>query len=159
MPIELGSLSVGFVAGGIIVGIANHFLSKSRSKEAARISEFNKAAFLFRDAFLPEITFLRHNASIGSLGSSNDLGELLRFGYIHRHLKALEVFKPYLLPKERGNIDKVWQEYCCHPDNPNIPFFEQYSWKVVNKGKDYEKQLKALALSRIEKILEFAKPK
>ncbi len=137
---------------GFLVG---HRLSIGRDQR----QEFNKAAAIFRDAFLPEITFLRHNANIGGLGSSNDLGELLRFGYIHRHLKALEIFKPYLLPKKRGDIDKAWQEYCCHPDNQNAPFFEQYSWKVANKGKDYEKQLKILALNNIEKILEFAKPK
>jgi hypothetical protein len=137
---------------GFLVG---HRLSIGRDQR----QEFNKAAAIFRDAFLPEITFLRHNANIGGLGSSNDLDELLRFGYIHRHLKALEIFKPYLLPKKGEDIDKAWQEYCCHPDNQNVPFFEQYSWKVANKGKDYEKQLKILALNNIEKILEFAKPK
>lgn len=143
----LTTLLLGFLVG--------HRLSIGRDKR----QEFNNAASLFRDAFLPEITFLKHNANIGSLGSSSDLGECLQFGYIHRHLKALEVFKPYLSPKNRIGIDRAWKEYCCHPDNPNIVFFEKYSWKVANKGKDYEKQLKVIALDRVEKILGFAKPK
>jgi hypothetical protein len=137
---------------GFFVG---HRLSIGRDQR----QEFNKAAAIFRDAFLPEITFLRHNANIGSLGSGNDLCELLQFGYIDRHLKALEVFKPHLPPKKRKNINKAWQEYCCHQINSSIPFLEQYSWKVANKGMDYEKQLKILALDRIEKILEFAESK
>lgn len=157
MPIELGSFSLGAIAGGIVIGIANHFLSKSRNREDRTIAEFNKAATTFRDAFLPETTFLRYNANIGDLGSSSDLDELLRFGYIQRHLKAMETFRDYLSPKERVNIDKAWQEYCYHPNNQNMLFFEQYSWKAINKGHDYEQQLKTLALNRIKEILKFAK--
>jgi len=159
MPIEFGSFSLGAIAGGIVIGIANHFLSKSRNKEDRTIAEFNKAAKDFRDAFLPEVTFLKHNANIGGLGSSNDLFEILQFAYVHRHLKALDVFKTYLTANDRIAVDKAWKEYCYHSDNQNILFLEQYSWKVANKGKDYEKRLKDVALSRIEKILQFAEPK
>jgi hypothetical protein len=33
MPVELGSFSLGAIAGGIVTGIANHYLSKSRNEE------------------------------------------------------------------------------------------------------------------------------
>jgi hypothetical protein len=137
---------------GFLIG---HRLSIGRDKR----QEFNKAATIFREAFLPEITYLRHNANIGNLGSSTNLNELLFYGYVHRHLKALEIFKPNLSRKDRVGIDKAWKEYCCHPDNPKIPFFEKYSWMVANKGKDYENELKTMALNRIENILKFAKTK
>jgi hypothetical protein len=96
---------------------------------------------------------------IPEAGISNDLSEFLSAAYIHRHLKAFEAFRGYLCPEDRTGIDKAWQEYCCHPDNPHVPFFEQYSWMVANKGKDYEKELKTMAFERIEKILDFSKHK
>ncbi len=121
MPIELGSLSIGAVVGGIIVGLANHFLSKSRAKESGKIAAFNKAAIDFRNAFLTEATFLKYDANIGGLGGSNRLHGVLKNGYL-RQLKAIEVFKSYLSPAEISAIDCVWDEY-CHPkgtpQNPN----------------------------------------
>jgi hypothetical protein len=146
------SLFIGSILTLLGATIA-HIFSERRDRR----NDLNKAANEFRNAFLPEVIFLKHNAKING-GSSSDLGEFLGAAYI-RQLKALMLFKTYLSTKDEISIDKAWQEYCYHPDNPNIPFFEQYSWKVANKGKGYEKQLKALALNRIEKILKFAKPK
>jgi hypothetical protein len=44
MPIELGSFSIGSVAGTIVGGIAGHYLTKVRDKEARDIRDFNVAA-------------------------------------------------------------------------------------------------------------------
>ena len=44
MPVELGSFSLGAIAGGIVIGIANHYLSKSRNEEERF---YNKAADTF----------------------------------------------------------------------------------------------------------------
>jgi hypothetical protein len=156
MPIEFGSFSLGAIAGGIVIGIANHYLSKSRNKEQREINEFNNAAAIFRDVFLPETAFLKYHANIGGLGSSNNLHEILSSGYL-RQLKAFETFKPYLSPVNRIGIDKAWQEYCRHPDNQETLYFKQYSTK--NVSRDREAELKNIALERIEKILEFAKNK
>ena len=134
---------------GFLIG---HRLNIGRDER----QEFNNAAAFFRDAFLPEITFLKHNTNIGNLGSSDDLGELLRFGYIHRHLKAIEVFKSNLSIKKKASIDKAWKEYCCNPNKPDELYFEQYSAK--NTGKN-EKEIRKLVLERIEEILKFAKHK
>lgn len=134
---SLVTLLLGFLIG--------HRLSIGRDER----QEFNNAAAFFREAFLPEITFLKHNVNIGNLGSSGDLSELLRFGYVHRHLKAFEIFRNYLSTKERTSIDKAWQKYCHHPDNPENLYFDQYS----------EKDMKIIALERIEGILKFAKHK
>lgn len=156
-PYEIALIAGGFTIIGVLLGAWVGYRNAIRIQ---RIVEFNKAATDFRNAFLRELIFLRHNASIpGGERSYTTLDEFLQAGYIHRHLRALEVFKDYLSARERSGIDKAWQEYCYHPDNPSILYFEQYSWMVANKGKDYEKQLKNIAVDRIEKILEFAKPK
>ena len=44
MPIEIGSFSLGVVAGGIAVGIVNHYLAKSRVIEDRAAKDFNAAA-------------------------------------------------------------------------------------------------------------------
>lgn len=144
---------LGFLLGiiGTTLGAwLAHFFSERRRRQ----DDFNKAADKFRVSFMPEIIFLRHNAKING-GSSNDLNEFLRAAYL-RQLESITIFKNSLSPEKRKGIDAAWKEYCHHPDNTNIPWFEQYSWKVQGKGKSSEESLKKLALERIEKILKFA---
>ncbi|MCK9276247.1 MAG: hypothetical protein M0P57_14300 [Syntrophales bacterium] len=130
-----------------------HYFSECRRKN----DDFNKAASEFRNAFLPEIVYLKHNAIING-GSPSDLCEYLRSGYL-RHLKALEIFKNHLSGKNKKLIEKAWKEYCFHKDNPDILWFEQYSWIVQGKGQNRDHEFKILALDRIMKILEYAKGK
>jgi len=161
---EIVTIAGGFTIIGALIGAwATYRLSIKLSQRAydnaidlMQRQEFNKAAAEFRNVFLPETTFLKHHANIGGLGSSNNLHEILNSGYL-RQLKALEIFKSYLSSKERANIDKVWQEYCRRTDDPNVFYFEQYSTKNVSKER--EKELKELALQKIEEILKFAKHK
>lgn len=155
-PYELSLIAGGFTIIGALIG---GWIGRKNALSVYKVSEFNKAAVVFSDAFLPEITFLRHNTNIGQLGNSSDLGEILSSAYVSRHLKAVEVFKTYLSQKQSKAIDQAWQEYCCHTQNPGVPWFEQYSWKMTGVGKQKEKELKELALDRIERILEFAKLK
>jgi hypothetical protein len=120
--------------------------------------EFNKAATVFRDAFLCELIFLKYNAILPECERTyTSLDAFLRAGYTFRHMKAIETFKPYLSPIDGIGIDKAWQEYCKRTDGPNVLYFEQYSTKNVSKER--EKELKALALERIEGILKFAEHK
>lgn len=145
---------LGFLLG--IIGTSfgawiAHFFSERRRRQ----DDFDKAATKFRTAFLPEIIFLKHNAKING-GSSSDLGEFLRSAYL-RQLEALTIFKTNLPSEKEKGINDAWKEYCHHPENTKILWFEQYSWKVHGKGKSSEDSLKNLALKRIEKILDFAK--
>ncbi|UTG93650.1 hypothetical protein [Geobacter sulfurreducens] len=55
MPIELGSFSLGTVVGGVVVGVFNHYLTKSRNTEERKIKEFNQAAATFRGKVLAEL--------------------------------------------------------------------------------------------------------
>jgi hypothetical protein len=44
MPLELGSFSLGAVAGGVAVGFFNHYLAKSRDEENRTAKDFNEIA-------------------------------------------------------------------------------------------------------------------
>lgn len=55
MPIELGSFSLGTVVGGVVVGIFNHYLTKSRNTEERKTTNFNQAATTFRSKVLAEL--------------------------------------------------------------------------------------------------------
>lgn len=139
---------------GFLIG---HRLSIGRDKR----QEFNKAAAGFRDAFLPEATFLTHDANIGGLGSYNKLHEILRAGYL-RQLKALEVFKPSLSITQRAAIYHAWDKY-CHPEAvPQDPDekrdFRFYDYMTIEESEGTNKA-KEIALEKINKILEFAQPK
>jgi hypothetical protein len=137
---------------GILIG---HRLTLGRDKR----QEFNKVATSFREAFLPELTYLEHNANTGDLGGSNDLCEILSAGYVHRHLNAYQVFREYLSHRERVKFEKAWRKYCYHQENPSTQFFEQYSWKIQGTGKDKENYYNQLALDRILDLLKFSKNK
>ena len=151
-PYEIAIIAGGFAIVGALLGA---WIGYRNALNLYNVTEFNKAATTFRNAFYPELIFLRHNAIVAEAGSSSDLGEFLFHGYMHRHLKAFEVFKDYLSPREKAGIDKAWQEYCGHCDHPDEPRFAQYSYKSTERETKGEK-LKQLALQRIEKILEFS---
>lgn len=58
MPIELGSFSLGAVAGGAVHAVISHYLSKSRNIEDRKIKEYIEASQKFRIAFHSEISAL-----------------------------------------------------------------------------------------------------
>jgi hypothetical protein len=140
---------VGLI-GSFLGALFAHIFAERRRKN----DEFNKAAANFRAAFIPEVTFLRHNAKIDDAPSADNLCEFLRAGYVKRHLIAFETFNIYLSSNRRNEFQKAWEEY-CHYDvegEPNTPFFEQYFEKT------WEGQpTKELALERIKRLLSFAR--
>jgi hypothetical protein len=137
-PYEIALIAGGFTIIGVLLGA---WIGYKNALKLYNIVEFNKATTIFRNAFSNELIFLKHNAIVGKMGSTDNLGECLRAGYIARHLKAFEIFKTYLTPKERMAIEKKWEKYCN---------FAQYS------DKANEVELKKLAIERIEEILKFA---
>lgn len=152
-PYELVLIAGGFTIIGALLG---GWIGYRNAIGIYNIAEFNKAASAFRNVFLPIITYLKHNANIGGIGSSNNLHEILFSGYL-RQLKALEIFKIHLSSKDREGIEKAWQNYCKSQSDPTVLNFEQYSTK--NATSEQEKELKHLAHTRINKILKFAEPK
>jgi hypothetical protein len=146
---------IGFLLGLIASSFGSllaHWLSEKRRKK----ENFEKAVAHFKNAFLPEIIYLKHNTKIEGAASHSDLNLFLNAGFF-RQLKALEEFLPYLSDAKKIKIKKAWKSYCYEPENPERVWFEQYSWRAINKGKSYESELKKIALERIMEIIKHSK--
>lgn len=130
----LATLLLGFLIG--------HRLAIGRDKQ----NEFNKAAVNFRNAFLPEISYLEHGIPLKKTGSTDQSVKwFLRTG-LSRHTEALCVFKVYLSNDDRSNINEVWNEYRTQcdsydskpmPDNEKIAALREI-YNVLNKFASFK---------------------
>lgn len=156
---NLSAYEIALIAGGftIIGTLLGAWITYRNALEIQKVSEHNKAVSDFKNAFLPEIIFIKHGQRAPECGTTGDLSEVLEFGYANRHLKAIEVFKAYLPTEDRMGIDKALERYCRYSDKPENIFFDQY----FTSGKTQKEidSIKELALERIEEILRFAKHK
>ncbi|MCX5829985.1 MAG: hypothetical protein NTV58_18610 [Deltaproteobacteria bacterium] len=152
-PYEIALIAGGFTIVGALIG---GWIGYRNALKLHNIVEFNKAATEFRNAFLYELIYLKHNACIPEGERTyTTLNEFLFAGYVHRHLKAFEVFRNYLSSKDRADIDKAWKEHCHYDiEGETGPFFAMYA-EDTWEGKD----TKELALERIEELLKYAKHK
>ncbi len=137
---ELSLIAGGF---GIVGAILGAYIGYYFSIQLINRQDFNKAAAEFRNAFINQLNCLKSNVNTGS-GDTSNIGEYLHSHYVSYHLIAFEVFRNYLIPKERVAIDETWEKYCN---------FAQYS------DKNNEAKTKKLALKRLKDVLKFAKHK
>jgi len=150
MPIELGSFSFGLVAGGAVVGVANHFLTKSRDKESRAIKEFNEASKSLRDAFNSELATLRNPSSDNPI----DPYDLL-YAAFEKHRGAVNAFRRFLKGISQREFDRAWHNYYAY-DDTGIDTYEH----LVKYGPGWEskppRECREAAIMNIEKLLEFA---
>jgi hypothetical protein len=149
------SFFIGGILGFIIREIIRDRLARWRTLEAIRVTEFNKAATKLREGFLPVCMVLNP----AQFALKEDLAVLLN-GYFNDMRRAVLEFSDVLDTKTKAPFLEAWYEYYCHPDARNkngTPFLEQYSCRGLTIDQGHE--MKKLVQSRIEKILEFAKPK
>jgi hypothetical protein len=109
----------------------------------------------FREAFKDELLALNP----AQYAIKVDLATFLENAF-PKHRAAVFDFAYFLDLRERTALYAAWYEYYCHPKAQNentIPFFGQYSCRGLTIDQEHE--MKKLVQSRIEKILEFAKPK
>jgi len=153
MPIEPGSFSFGFVAGGAVVGVINHYLAKSRDTESRSIKEFNEAATKFRDAFKDE--FLALNPTLSKC--TIDPAVLLKSS-LSKHGTAIFDFKPFL-GKDADRLEQTWQKYYRHDEFPEIDRegLAKYAGNHCTYEEAYRRRL--CAIQNIECILSFANHK
>ncbi len=160
---EVGAILISAIIGGaigIIGAVIGNRMSRSTTLAAIKITEFNKAAAVFKNTFLPEIVYLKYNAALEEIsGHTDDITGLLKSGYTRRHLGAFETFQAILSPKDRQNLQKIWDEY-CHPegipeceDTKRDHAFNDYS--RIQESSDQE-TTKKIALEKINNILKFA---
>lgn len=133
MPIETGSFSFGFVAGGAVVGVINHFLAKSRDIESRGAKDFNDAA----DALAEILTNERSDPST----SSN-----IDFFALRRVLNDNELLR----------FNKCVTEYESVKENSPIKYDDEGSIYVRSSGR--YKDTKEI-VAAIEKLLTFTKRK
>ena len=138
---------IGTISGAIIGALITYFALTWIAKR----QEFNRAAAIFRSAFIEEQRLLDPHSTADRVGKSTyDILE----SAINRHEIAMIRFRPYLRDSERIAFARAWEAYCYH-EQTDRPFLEQYFDKNLKEKEEKRK----LALERIEKLLEFAKPK
>ncbi len=150
-PYEIVITTGLFTVLGVLIGA---LISYRNALSLYNITEHNKSVSEFRNAFLPEIIYLKHNARINGASTSNDVTEFLNFAYTHRHLRAYEIFRGTFAGKERESIDIAWKQYCYGKDNTEELYWNQYS--SGKKQTEEVETTKQLLLKRIECLLEYA---
>ena len=156
-----GFLLVGALLGAWITYLFALKLAQKNHENALtliRQKELKESATVFRSAFLPEITFLKHNANIGDIRDAGSIGNLLKSGYL-RHLTAFEIFQCHLSGADREALARLWDEY-CYPDSPTPQDpneradFRFLDYITIEELKGTA-AAKAIALEKTNNILEF----
>ena len=151
-PYEIALIAGGFTIVGTLLGA---WLGYRFSLSLTNVTQRRRAAMKFREAFKDELLALNP----AQYAMKVDLATFLENAF-PKHRAAVFDFAYFLEPTERTAFYTAWREYYCHPKAQNentIPFFGQYSCRGLTIDQEHEK--KQLVQSRIEKILEFAKPK
>jgi len=134
MPVELGSFSIGFVAGGAVVGVINHFLAKSRDEESRTAKDFNAAADIMAD-------ILRKERNCPTPGSNIDFF----------------AFRRVLYKRDLARFDKCIEEYERAIKSAQIKHYDNSGGLVIcGQGRFYDE---APIVAAIDKLLEFTKRK
>lgn len=152
------------VVGGLIGAWIGGILSRKSSREAIEASnknaidilqrqEMSKASAFFRCAFTKEIRLLCiiHPNHSPEFQKTQDI---LTAAYV-RHQKAVIRFEPYLSDSCVAVFKTTWRKYCCYNEQHQQATFSEYKTGVSHID---ELQVRKLAISRIEGLLQFAKP-
>ena len=101
MPIEIGSFSIGAVAGGITIKLIDHFLVKSRDREKRKM----QAKQQFRSVIAQEIADIRNRRH--KFKDSSHVNVL--------HTAMIE-FHPFLNKKVQRSLTEAWKQYQDHEE-------------------------------------------
>ncbi|ANA40452.1 hypothetical protein A2G06_09280 [Geobacter anodireducens] len=147
-----------YLAGGTIGGVLgyllktqiDHRLAIARNYETLRVTEFNKAAAVFRAEFVNEIFMLRKNIASGN----EFVNRIITNETIIRHEKARIIFGPFIDTPDLGGFNEAWEKY----KNCEYDYFSQaqtYNPANITNRKEFSQ----FYLDHIESLLKFAKPK
>jgi hypothetical protein len=134
MPIELGSFSLGSVAGTIVGGIAGHYLTKVRDKEARDIKDFNTAAEVLAGVLILE-----------------------RRGPMPTCNIDFSIFRRVLIGKELIDFDKCVEEYHRSISQAKI-IYANDGGDLMRVGASWYQDANPI-ITEIDKLLEFTKRK
>jgi len=145
---------IGTVVGAILATIPAYFLAVCLAKRNDRLA----ATVAFRTAFLDEIAICRRDPGDDAIPAKI----FAAIDAAHsKHEKAFLLFSPFVISK--GNIDdfeKVWGEYS--DKYKRLEICTKYSGRDSHDHDTlvyvarHEKEMRAIILTRIEKLFEFA---
>jgi len=149
------TFSIGAIIGWIIREIVSDRLARDRALEVIKITDFNKAAAMFRSAFTEESRELR------SIVHADKIDRDFVYNLIGKSIVKHEIahirFEPYIDIGDIPAYSMAWGKYSNpgeYPKDQNPdPLLDYYA-----EGKSI-KDCIHLAISNIENLLEFAKHK
>ena len=165
MPIELGSFSIGAVAGSLVTALANHFLAQSRNRKERELQQFNTCADEFTkffDGLLDKISNPIAGTSFDDPNEENNCVYSILKSSFDDQGKAIEKFKRILSDKERDQFKQAWEAFYKPLDTSNLHDFEQRTYffdKYISTTKEEEEELRKKAVGQIQTLLRFAQHK
>lgn len=147
----------GFLLGIISSGLGA-FIAHIFSERRDRRKEFNKAANEFRKAFIDVALHLQNDSIMEDEFEKKgiEIGQFLTYAY-PKHLSAYIDFEENLNKCERDRLKLAWEEY-IYPQKSEKDRKKAYGFEFDEYSIMEEEKAKKLALSKIEKIISFAKP-
>ena len=149
---------IGVLIGACVTIIATFFsylLSKrlvqqthANALQLLQKTEFNKAAAIFRAAFVNEIFLLQDNIETGNQMPTH----IIHHDILISHEKANILFEPFLPAIELESFNAAWEKY-KRTKNDYIPKGEDTSTKAIKP------KMSMVYLDHINHLLDFAKPK
>ena len=137
----------------ILCGLVGFLLGNRLAIGRDKRNDFNKAADVFRNAFNETLLLLNPQSFIDKQGE--DTYSKLRKTIVQQEKAALE-FSQILSKRKRKAFDRVWKEYCYDDNNQNTKSLVKYA----SHGSAIKNQkARTVAFDRINKLMEFAKPK
>ena len=127
---------ISAIVGGII-GIIGTYMGSVR---LSRINNKHLAGLRLREAFSIELSALQFSES----KTEHEIITILESSF-NKHYMAINEFRFFLNRCSLLSFNKAWDEYYKNPIGGNPPDFSQYMGDIN------------LALTRINKILEFTK--
>ncbi len=159
MPISFDNIII-FSAGGVVGSLAGflleHRLSRSRGIELIQITDFNKAAAIFRVALVDEIYLLRKNIINGNTFIDTIITDNTYIG----HEKAKIIFEPFLADTEMTGFNNDWDKYKNCKTNYYLAQTPPSKHPVFHPvDVESRKDFSIYYLNHIENLLNYAKPK
>ena len=141
---QIGTFSLGTLAGIVIGAILGHVLTNVRSKR----EYLQRAKDQFREELQADLVELQD--------PENEPYEVLNSA-IKRHLLAKARFERYLKGKDLQGLNSAWDEYYFIDagGGQKIPFMAQY---FSGGSIDRRREMRATAIRRLEKLISYAEP-
>jgi len=139
---------------GTILGVGiGWFLNRLTVNHTVKQHEFYKAAATFRAAFTDEYRTLK--AVVRPEDEDDALVKTTLANAAAKHENACILFSPYLSDKRKQQFDQAWRDYVC-PSGGDVA-------ELPSSFIDYYQETRLdisikLALEKLDRLMEFAKP-